>query len=101
MKGSDMSDDLDLLLSRPLDEPDDGPFSARVLAGIGKMRARDDRIEIAAWVVAACCLLAVLPMTGAGRMVALSASQLAASIPFALGIALLLLTRFVLDVVRE
>lgn len=96
-----MNDDLDLLLSRPLDEPDDAAFSARVLANIGRMRARDDRIEVIAWVVAACCIAALLPMTGAGRMVALSASQLAASMPFALGIALLLLTRLVLDAVPE
>ena len=40
-------------------------------------------------------------MTGAGQVVALSASQLAVSMPFALGIALLLLTRLVIDVVPE
>jgi hypothetical protein len=96
-----MTDNLDLLLSRPLDEPADATFSARVLAGIGRMRARDDSIEIAAWVLAACCIAALLPMTGAGQVVALSASQLAVSMPFALGIALLLLTRLVIDVVPE
>jgi predicted membrane channel-forming protein YqfA (hemolysin III family) len=88
-----MSDDLDLMLSRPLDEPDEGAFSTRVLARLRQMQARDDRIEIAAWVLAACCILAILPMTGAGRMIALSASQLATSIPFALGITLLFLMR--------
>jgi hypothetical protein len=101
MEGTVMNDDLDLLLARPLDEPDDAAFSARVLANIGRMRARDDRIEVAAWVVAACCILAVLPLTGAGQMVALSASQLAASLPFALGIALLCLTRLALDALPE
>ncbi len=96
-----MSDDLDLLLSRPLDEPADAAFSARVITGIGRMRMRDDRIEFAAWVVAACSILVLLPMTGAGRMVALSASQLAASLPFALGVALLCLTRLVIDAAPE
>jgi hypothetical protein len=88
-----MTDDLDLLLSGPLEEPDDAQFSARVLAGIVRMQARDERIEIAAWVLAACCVLVVLPMTGAGRTIALSASQLATSIPFVLGIGLLFLSR--------
>jgi hypothetical protein len=40
-------------------------------------------------------------MTGEGRNVALSASQLAASLPFALGIALLLLTRLAIDALPE
>ena len=96
-----MTDDLDLLLSRPLEKPTDAGFSVRVFAGLGRMRARDDSIEIAAWVLAALCILALLPMTDAGQMVALSASQLAASLPFALGVALLLLTRLAIDAVPE
>ena len=96
-----MNDDLDLLLSRPLDEPEDAAFSARVLADVGRVRARDDRLEIAAWVLAACCGLAILPMTEAGRSVAFSASQLATSLPFALGIGLLFLSRLLLDAVPE
>jgi hypothetical protein len=92
-----MTDDLDLLLSRPLDAPNDAAFSARVLAELGRMQAREDRIWVVSWVVAACCVLALLPMTDAGRMVALSASQLATSIPFAVGIALLSLSWIFLD----
>lgn len=96
-----MTDDLDLLLSQPLDEFADAGFSARVLAGIGRMRARDDSIEIAAWVAAALVFAALLPMTGAGRIVALSALQLAASVPFAMAVALLLLTRLAADALPE
>jgi hypothetical protein len=96
-----MTDELDLLLSRPLDEPNDAGFSARVLAGIGRMRARDDGIEIAAWALAACCVLVLLPMTAAGQAVALSASQLTTSTAFAFGIALLFLPRILLDTVPD
>jgi methyl coenzyme M reductase alpha subunit len=96
-----MTDDLDLLVSRPLDEPGDAGFTAGVMADIRTMRARDDRIEIAAWVVAAGCVLALAAMTEAGRSVALSASQLATSLPFALGIALLFLSRMLLDAAPE
>jgi len=96
-----MTDELDQLLSRPLEELGDAGFSARVLTRIGRLRARDDSIEFAAWVAAALCVAALLPMTGEGRNVALSASQLAASLPFALGIALLLLTRLAIDALPE
>lgn len=96
-----MNDDLDLLLSQPLAEPDNAQFSTRVMAALGEMRVRDDRIEIAAWVIAACCVLVLLPMTSAGQSVALSASQLATSTAFALGIALLYLPRLLLDAVPD
>jgi hypothetical protein len=92
-----MTDDLDLLLSRPLDAPHDAAFAARVLGELGRMQARDDRIWAASWAVAACFVLALLPMTNAGAMVALSASQLATSIPFAIGIALLSLSWIYMD----
>jgi hypothetical protein len=96
-----MSDDLDLLLSQPLEEPADAAFSARVLANIGRMRARDDRVEIAALVLASCLVLTLLSLTHAGQAAALSASQLAFSVPFALGISLLFLSRLLLDAIPE
>jgi hypothetical protein len=96
-----MTDDLDLVLSHPLEEPVDAGFSARVVAGVVRMRARDEKIEIAAWTLAACCILTLLPMTTAGQAVALSASQISTSAAFALGIALLFLPRLLLDAMPD
>ena len=96
-----MSDDLDLLLSRPLEELGDAAFSTRVLAKIGRARRRDEWMTIAALILAACFALAVLFETSAGRALALATSQLAYSVPFALGIALLFLSRALLEVVPD
>lgn len=96
-----MSDDLDLLLSQPLEEPADAVFSTHVLARIGRVRARDAWLNIVAMVLAAGAGIVLLLLTGAGQAVALSTSQLAFSIPFAVGITLLFLPRLLLDTIPE
>ncbi|MGD0864190.1 MAG: hypothetical protein ABSA49_01400 [Rhizomicrobium sp.] len=96
-----MNDDLDVMLLRPLEEPDDAAFSTRVLARIGRRGAFDESLDIAALVLAACSTLALLSLTGAGHAVAQSASQLAYSAPFALGVTLLFLPRILLDAMPE
>jgi hypothetical protein len=101
MEGGAMSDELDVMLSRPLEEPDDAAFSARLLAHIGRRRAYDEALETAALVLAACCIFVLLPLTGAGQAVAQSASQLAYSLPFAVGVTLLFLPRVLLDAMPE
>jgi hypothetical protein len=96
-----MSDDLDLLLSQPLEEPADAGFAALVLTRIGRMQAREAWLNIVATVLVAGLGIVLLLLTGAGRAVALSASQLAFSIPFAVGISLLFLSRLLLDAIPE
>jgi Mn2+/Fe2+ NRAMP family transporter len=96
-----MTDDLDLLLSRPLEEPDDATFTAQVLAKIGRRRQRDEWMTIGALALAACFAFAIVFGTPAGRTLALSASQLAYSVPFAVGIALLFLSRALLEAIPD
>ena len=96
-----MTDNLDLLLSRPLEQPDDASFTSHVLAKIGRTRRRDDWMTTGALILAAGIFLAILFETSAGRALALSGSQLAYSLPFALGISLLFLSRLLLDAIAE
>jgi hypothetical protein len=99
-----MSDDearFDALLSQPLEEPADAAFSTRVLAHIGRVNARREVLETCAAIAAAGCLVALLPLTGAGRAIAQSASQLAYSMPLVLGAVSLLLSWVVLQTIQE
>jgi hypothetical protein len=101
MEANAMSDELDLLLSQRLEEPEDGGFSSRVFAELGRVCARDDRLATSALVLASCLVLALLSLTHAGQAAALSASRLAYSVPFALAISLLFLSRLLLDAIPE
>jgi len=84
-----MSGDLERLLSRPLDEPADAGFSARVLVRAHEMDTRRIYLETTAMIAAGACVVALLPFTDAGRLIAHAAASLAVSGPLALGITVL------------
>jgi hypothetical protein len=81
-----MSEALDRLLSRPLEEPADAGFSARVLVRAHQINARRAYLENTALIAAAACVVALLPFTNAGWMVAHAAANLALSGPLVLGL---------------
>jgi hypothetical protein len=86
-----VSDDIDRLLSAPLAEPADDGFSLRVMLRTEAVRMRAELAETFVWIVAAAALLALLPLTAAGQAVAAAGTELAQSMPFALGAGFLVL----------
>lgn len=96
-----MSDPLDTLLSRPLDEVADAGFSASVVARVTALRIRRARIEAAVLLCALAALLAVLPFTSLGRALEKMGTALANSSTMALMLGALVISfvavRLVLD----
>ena len=96
-----MTDRLDTLLSHPLDEVADAGFSATVVAHVTARKIRRARIEAAMLLVGLALLLISLPFTAFGQKVEQMGMSLANSSTFALTLATLVLSlflvRFVLD----
>ncbi|MBV9991945.1 MAG: hypothetical protein JOZ72_11710 [Alphaproteobacteria bacterium] len=76
-----MTDDLDILLSEPLDDVADDGFSARILAGIERKAWWRERVTMLAAAVAAAAVLPFVPAAELGA-VAFAAGALTLTFAF-------------------
>jgi hypothetical protein len=87
-----MTDRLDDLLNAPLAEPADAGFSAKVIA---RVLAKEERALFWEWTgygVAAVALVAAVPFTALGDLVARATPQIVNSAPLMMVAAVLMLT---------
>ena len=96
-----MSDELDILLSAPLDGVDDDRFSSRVVARIAAGERRQSFLELSGALAALVLLFAVVPTSALVGPVEMLSLNISSSVPVAIACAMLVISGLMARMLEE